>query len=151
LTGFEAIAHHNGWVMAALGATIVFCGLAVLATVISQLPRIFSLLEKKPPVRTEAQPAAQPAPAPEKIETAKEVAPGAEGMAEAYQPLIEELMDPFQLADLYQLARAHDLPHPHLSLSALQRAGVLVPQGEGAFTWRPQTAPSPETSNIQEN
>jgi len=33
-----------------------------------------------------------------------------------------------------------DLPHPHLSIKYLQEAGVLVPQGDGTFTWDKQNA-----------
>lgn len=45
--GLEAIATHNGWAMAATGALIVFFGLVLLSTTISQLYRIIDLFDKK--------------------------------------------------------------------------------------------------------
>ena len=56
---------------------------------------------------------------------------------ERYQPLIDSLKDPFELRDLYQLAREKDFPHPHLTITYLQHAGILVPAGEGAYHWKP--------------
>jgi len=134
LTGFEAIAHHNGWMMALFGAAIVFSGLAVLSFVISQMPRLFQLLEPKsadapPPIEPEAakEPARDAAPPPSTDD--------ANAIALQIEPLVSTLNEPFQLSDLYRLCREQDLPHPHLSLSYLRRQGILQPQGEGAFTW----------------
>ncbi|UCH23428.1 MAG: OadG family protein [Deltaproteobacteria bacterium] len=45
--GFENIATHNGWAMAAAGAVIVLCGLAVLSFVISQLHKLLNFLENR--------------------------------------------------------------------------------------------------------
>lgn len=146
MTGLEAIAHHNGWMMAVLGAGIVFCGLAVLSFVISQLPKLFSLFEGK---STEA-PAA---PAPEKAQAAPEVtvdtsvsfaSSDPKAIARQIEPIVSTLQEPFQLSDLYRLCREHDLPHPHLSLSCLQRMGFLQPQGDGAFIWKPEGATAQE-------
>ena len=38
--GIENITNHNGWAMAAVGATIVFSGLVILSFVISQIHKI---------------------------------------------------------------------------------------------------------------
>jgi hypothetical protein len=137
VTGLEAIAHHNGWMMALFGAAIVFSGLAVLSFVISQLPKLFGLFEagptESPPDRTEASTktavkAAEPAPAGFSTDPS--------AIAAQIEPLISMLNEPFQLSDLYRLCREHDLPHPHLSLSCLRQKGILRPEGEGAFTWK---------------
>ena len=138
MTGFEAIAHHNGWMMAALGAVIVFIGLAVLSFVISQLPKIFSFFEKKGAGESSAPVVEKEKAAPEKTAVP---APALEStdpkeIAKQIEPLVSTLQAPFQLSDLYRLCRENDLPHPHLSLSCLQREGFLQPQGDGAFTWK---------------
>jgi hypothetical protein len=57
-----------------------------------------------------------------------------------YQPLIDALEQPFELAHLYERATQEGLPHPHLTLSYLRQAGLLVPQGEGLFTWHPKSS-----------
>ena len=144
LTGFEAIAHHNGWVMAAFGAAIVFCGLAVLAFVISLLPKVFALFEKgtaEPAVKIApetSKPEASPPPPTEALRN------DLESLAKLVEPLAAELTAPFQLADLYNRCRERDLPHPHLTLSSLQQKGYLVFQGEGAFTWKSEPSKAQE-------
>lgn len=127
MTGFEAITHYNGWMMALLGAVIVFSGLAVLSLIISQLPKIFALLERSP---VEAPPPAQEDAAPESPSG------DPDDVAVQIEPLAATLGEPFQLSELYRLCREKDLPHPHLSLSRLQQRGILHPEGDGAFTWR---------------
>ena len=146
MTGFEAINHHNGWMMALFGAAIVFSGLAVLSFVIAQLPKVFALFERK-----EAPPAAEKVPEKKPPTVAAGAATDAEQgeldpkrFAAALEPLVKELDDPFQLADLYRLCRAHDLPHPHLTLSTLQRQGILVFQGGGDFTWNTDSTTAQE-------
>jgi len=145
LTGFEAIAHHNGWVMAAFGAIIVFSGLAVLSFVISQLSKLFSLFEGKPKasaveiITEKSTPAEPPAKA-----AAEAPFDDTNTLVQTVGALAAELDQPFQLAELYRRCREKDVPHPHLSLSSLQRQGYLVFQGEGAFTWKSEHASTKE-------
>ena len=145
MTGFEAIAHHNGWVMAAFGAIIVFSGLAVLSFVISQLSKLFSLFEGKPKasaveIITEKSTPAEPPPKP----AAEAPFDDPNTLVQTVGALAAELDQPFQLAELYRRCREKDVPHPHLSLSSLQRQGYLVFQGEGAFTWKSEHASTKE-------
>ncbi len=58
--GFENISNHNGWAIAAVGASIVFSGLVVLSFVISQIHKILNLWEDREKVvrRFKKQPAA---------------------------------------------------------------------------------------------
>ena len=139
MTGFAAVAHYNGWMIAALGASIVFAGLAVLAGVISQLPKIFDIFEKL----AASKPSAAPAPkAPHRKATT--TAATTESILVQIEPLAATLEEPFQLVELYRLCREHDVPHPHLSLSKLQQRGVLRTEGGGAFTWKSEAAVAQE-------
>ena len=61
-------------------------------------------------------------------------------LASIYTPLVEQLKQPFNLLQLFDISNKMDLPHPHLSIKYLQEAGVLVPQGDGTFTWDKQKA-----------
>ena len=139
MTGLAAIAHYNGWMIAALGPRIVFTGLAVLSTFISQLPRIFGIVEKiaapKPPAVVAPQP-------PRDKATAEE--PATEDTTLQIKFLAARLQEPFQLAELYRLCREKDIPHPHLSLSLLQQRGVLHSEGGGAFIWKSEAAGTQE-------
>lgn len=128
--GFEAVNAHHGWSMALLGGTIVFSGLVVLCLAISQLHRFLEIIDRRhsapAPAADEAAPATEmPDRCPADINT----------VAGYYQPLIQKLPQPFDLSDLYELARERNFPHPHLTIRCFREAGILVSQGQGQFTW----------------
>jgi hypothetical protein len=124
--GLKAVSAHNGWAMAAAGAIIVMCGLSVLAFVISQLHKVVGLFEerKKGPLPVEPPPA--------DIDILSDLT----AAALRYQPLTDELGDSFPLAELYRIFETEDLPHPHLTITALREAEYLLPAGEGLFCWK---------------
>jgi len=126
MLGLEAISAHNGWAMALTGTIIVMGGLSILAFIISQLHKIIGLFEKKKKAPPRFGPAAADIDALKDLETA----------ARIYRPLTAELGERFLLADLYRLFEKENLPHPHLTISALRDADYLVPLGEGLFNWK---------------
>jgi hypothetical protein len=117
--------------MALVGALIVFSGLIVLSFAIAQLHKLLKLFDKK----QKGLPTPPPAPVEQTIE-AVDVLSDPVALVESYQPLADELGETFLLADLYALAMRDDLPHPHLSITALRDAQCLAPQGEGVFKWQ---------------
>ncbi|HHP7233455.1 MAG TPA: hypothetical protein ACFCUC_02400 [Desulfobacterales bacterium] len=129
--GLEAISAHNGWAMAFAGALIVISGLAVLATVISQLHRVAALLERP---RTKRRPDLEPPPPP------KSPAPRAsfsiETEIDRYRDLTEDLGDAFELQQLYHRAASEELPHVHLTIRSLREQGYLVADDKGLFSWK---------------
>lgn len=132
MTGFEAISHYNGWSQAIAGILIVMSGLGVLSFAISQLHKVAGFLERR-----KKKPASETIPTPT-IETPSE--PPADDINKtigAYKPLIDGLEDSFQIGELYRLCKNQGFTHPHLSIKMLQAAGVLIPLGDGAFTWKP--------------
>lgn len=136
MTGLAAIAANNGWAMAVTGACIVMAGLTVLATIISQLPKIIALFEKTKALDTESADAGEEAGIKEK--TPEVSLTDLEQTAAAYEPLIERLEQPFSLRDLYKLTAEEAFPHPHLTIKSFREKGKLVPDGGGMFFWDPQ-------------
>jgi Oxaloacetate decarboxylase, gamma chain len=136
LYGLENISANNGWAMAVTGALIVFSGLVVLSLAISQIHKVLLLWEKK---------AADPQPAETSAEKALPVPDtlpvDVHETACYYSPLIEQLGQPFQLVDLYQLSREKGFPHPHLTLKQFQEVKFLIPEGDGFFSWHHQPNP----------
>ena len=138
--GFDNIAANNGWAMAAVGATIVFLGLVVLSFVISQIHKILEMWEKKdvpkelPP---ETSPADEPSGTREPIYKEKRL-PAVNDLISIYRPLVEQLKEPFELTQLFEISYKMNLAHPHLSIKHLWEAGVLIAQGDGTFTWNKQ-------------
>lgn len=123
--------------MAVLGASIVFSGLVVLSLAISQLHKLLLLWENRknwfadetpgPAVETEQEPVfTHPDYCPEDIQEA----------AAIYRPLFEKLGETFLLADLYNLSRKSNFPHPHITISRLREAHILEPVGDGIFQWK---------------
>ncbi|MBW2412614.1 MAG: hypothetical protein JRF72_22675 [Deltaproteobacteria bacterium] len=142
--GFENIATHNGWAMAAAGALIVLSGLTVLSFVISQLHRFVKLLEtrKKSPQHIRERFKAEAT-----VDRPKFVAPerfpeDLRETATLYKSLAEQLGPAFPLSELYTISNKHGLPHPHLTIKSLREAQILVPVGGGNFSWKQETMAS---------
>jgi len=142
LFGFENITANNGWAMAVVGATTVFVGLVVLSFVISQIHKILKLWERKDEFFNRHKKQAQiEEPKPTKAPVSRQRRlPTVKELTSIYRPLVEQLKQPFDLLQLFEISNKMDLAHPHLSIKYLQEAGVLVPQGDGTFTWDKQKA-----------
>ena len=135
--GFENITANNGWAMAFVGATIVFLGLVVLSLVISQIHKVLNIWEKRDelfarpkdrPRPDEAQTVAGPVYQQRRLPTVEE-------LVSIYRPLVEQLKEPFDLVQLYEISDKMDLPHPNLSINRLREARILIAQDDGKFTW----------------
>ena len=142
--GFENITANNGWAMAVVGATTVFLGLIILSFVISQIHKILKLWEQRDEFFNRNKKQAQ-CEEPKTIKAPVSVPiqrhlPSVKELTSIYRPLIEQLKQPFGLLQLFEISNKMGLPHPHLSIKYLQEAGVLVPQGDGTFTWDKQKA-----------
>jgi hypothetical protein len=138
LFGFENITGNNGWAMAAVGATIVFSGLVVLSFVISQIHKLLKLWDDRENLMERFRKAAPAAATVEKVDApvySERHLPSVDELAGIYQPLVEQLEEPFKISQVFEIANKNDLPHPHLSIQRLQEAGLLVARGDGTFTW----------------
>ena len=134
----ENITAANGWAMAAVGASIVFVGLVVLSLVISQMHKVLQFWENRGAraFRAGIQPPATEPAEPEAPAFKEQHLPDVSELADTYGPLIEALEETFNLAQVFEIAKENDLPHPHLSINRLREAGVLVAQEDGTFTWK---------------
>jgi len=137
LKGFEAISYYNGLAMAIVGASIVFMGLVVLSTAISQIHKLLMLWDDRRVYILRLKQSRvnvfnnRKVARPQEINYLKDIGK----TIELYTPLIDQLGKSFQLADLYVLAEQHNLPHPHLTITRFRDKNILIPQGDGTFTW----------------
>lgn len=136
---FGNIAANNGWAMAIVGYVTVICALAILATLISLMPKIILVMDAMSPSKLFAKEAAAPA---AKAQSEAGTASAQDlsvldpnALVTEYGQYINELNASFELKDLYALAKEKDLEHPHLSITALQEAGKIVPDSDGLFKW----------------
>ncbi len=137
--GFEAISAHNGWAMAIIGPLIVMSGLAILSLIISQLHRLVDIIEHHTGKQREKNEQSG------SEDMSKGVVPNQlpsdiHETAKLYQPLVEQLDQPFELHVLYELAQKNYYPHPYLTTTRLREAGILVGSEDGLFTWNLQSA-----------
>ena len=131
--GLAAIQQANGWAMAGAGACIVLIGLAVLSSLISLIPHLTGFFEEKSqPSAESATIAAKP-----KMIVPDKLPDDIEAAATLYISLTDDLGQHFSLIDLHRKSREVGLPHPHLSINRFRDAGILVPVGEGFFSWQP--------------
>jgi hypothetical protein len=140
LYGIESISANNGWAMALAGAIIVMSGLAVLSFAISQIHKLLVLWEKKDRYfRRRPIPPQSTATEEEQDSSCRaHLSADIRETARLYEPLIEQLNDPFQLVDLYRISRDKGFPHPHLTITKFQHANILVSRGDGFFSWNQQ-------------
>lgn len=134
LFSFSRISAQNGWAMAALGITIDLTGLAVLALIISRVPKVVGLAEKIGSMfkKRPGEPRQKPVVESKEDNLSEE---GIQKIAGVYKECARTLGDVFQLSELYRSSEENGLPHPHLTIKALREAGLLVPEGNGLFKW----------------
>ena len=123
--------------MAITGALIVFAGLVVLSTTIYIFPKILMLWEKRQ-IEFEKNHKMQMEDKLKEQRTLslpKQFPSDINEIANLYKPLIEELGETFNLTDLYEIAKKYDFPHPHITFAAFRDSEILIPHGEGVFTW----------------
>jgi hypothetical protein len=126
--------------MAAVGASIVFLGLVVLSFVISQIHKILRFWEERDTylARFKKQTPSAETEKPDAPAYKEHHLPEVSELADTYGPLVEQLQEPFELTQLFEIAKNNDAPHPHLSINRLREAGILVAQEDGTFTWQKQ-------------
>jgi Na+-transporting methylmalonyl-CoA/oxaloacetate decarboxylase gamma subunit len=133
--GLEAIDNADGWQMAAIGVSIVFLSLILLAIVISQLHVFLEFwdrrMDQKTPEPNTAAGSCQEAKLPHPSICPEDI----QSVAAIWLPLVAQLGDPFHLPDLYAKAADHNFPHPHLTINRLRQAGILVPADHCLFSW----------------
>lgn len=134
--GLDAITAYNGWSMAAVGALIVFCGLVVLSLVISQLHKLLTVWENKGNIfNRDKRKSVNATEEALNFNLPEHLFSDINEAARLYHPLVEKLEQPFQLVRLYEVSREKGFPHPHLTISLLRQAKILVPEGDGFFIW----------------
>jgi hypothetical protein len=137
--GLENIALNNGWSQAFLGASIVMTGLVILSIAISQIHKLVDFWEnrakKSEAVPTQAAVGTATTLGGLTLEVPDQCPADLNQVATLYQPIVAKLGPTFELRELYQQAAGFDLPHPHITIRCFREAGILLPQGDGKFSW----------------
>lgn len=139
--GIGNITANNGWAMFVVGYVTVIVALAILAGLISLMPKIIIIQEALNPFGkgkkdTHAPKAAAKAEVQPQV-VPQETLPGLKvtAIAAEYGPFVSQLESPFELQKVYAVARENDLEHPHLSIRTLLEAGKITQESDGLFRW----------------
>ena len=139
--GLEAINASNGWAISVVGITIVFSGLVMLATVIAQLHKALALWENPSQFKRIFQ-----AKKPEKMSAEDKTAQTVRlSLTDDQKEVVKQLFllartmeDHFSLSRLLHLAKISDLKDPYENLNMLSKTRIILPDGDGFFTWDKQ-------------
>lgn len=151
--GFSAITTGNGWLIAALGISVVFFGLAALAFIISYFPRAIRWwnehaqapkhtvqLLKGFPVRRTTKAAIiednEDRPKPHELDDAEE----------ALRLLTAHMSEPFKLPKLIEVAEQRGLARVHSTINHLLLRGAMVGGADGLFRW---TTPNDKGKQVE--
>ena len=140
--GFSAISAGNGWLISALGISVVFFGLASLALVISYFPRAISWWNDHshtpryvfPLLRSLFGKGRRKVPA---LIGAREIyEPGdIDDEEEALRLLSAHMGEPFKLPRLIEIAEQRGLARVHSTINRLIVRGTMVGGADGLFRW----------------
>jgi len=140
--GFSAISAGNGWLISALGISVVFFGLASLALVITYFPRainwwndhaqtpkhffpllrsLFDQRRRKPSLLADTREIHEPG----EIDDAEE----------ALRLLTAHTGEPFKLPRLIEMAEKRGLARAHSTINRLLVRGTMVGGADGLFRW----------------
>lgn len=139
--GFSGITAASGWLISALGISIVFLGLASLALIISLFPHLAGRLNAQAPeslalwlkklfYRPARKPPAPATPVEEVIFEEGDL----DDAEESLRLLTAHLGEPFKLPRLLLLAE-HRLARPHSTICRLILKGMMVGGPDGLFRW----------------
>ena len=139
--GFSGISAASGWLIAALGISIVFLGLASLALIISLLPYVIGRLNGQTPKsllqgfknlfrQPLREPSAPAIPVTEERLEERDL----DDAEESLRLLTAHMGEPFKLPRLLMLAE-HRLAKPHSTICRLILAGKILGEPDGLFRW----------------
>jgi len=140
--GFSAISAGNGWLIAALGISVVFFGLASLAFIISYFPRairwwndhaqapqhtvqllksLFGRRQRKAAISADSGERHKP----EELDDVEE----------ALRLITAHMSEPFKLPRLIEVAEQRGLARVHSTINRLLVREIMVGGADGLFHW----------------
>ncbi len=159
MVGFSAISAGNGWLISALGISVVFFGLASLAFIISFFPRAISWWNEHaqtpkhflPLLRSffaQGRRKALVITEPREIHVPGEI----DDEEEALRLLTAHTGEPFKLPRLIEMAEQRGLTRVHSTINRLLVRGTMVGGDDGLFRWsKGSDKEGPVESKFEEN
>lgn len=139
--GFSAITTANGWLIAALGISVVFFGLASLAFIITYFPRVIDWWNAHARTPKSIVPMLKSVFSYGKEEPIISVAEGSqepgdlEDAEEALRLLTAHMGEPFKLPRLIEIAEQRGLARVYSTIDRMLVKGTMVGGPDGLFRW----------------
>ncbi len=142
MDGFSAISAGNGWLISALGISVVFFGLASLAFIISFFPRAISWWNDHAQTPRHIYPLLRSL-----LVKRRRKVPALLGTGESHEPgeiddaeedlrlLTAHMGEPFKLPRLIEMAEQRGLTRVHSTINRLIVRGTMVGGDDGLFRW----------------
>ena len=142
MTGFSAISAGNGWLISALGISVVFFGLASLAFIISFLPRAIGWWNEHGQTPKYFFPLVKSLFAQRRTKTARFTEargihePGEiDDVEESLRLITAHTGEPFKLPRLIEMAEQRGLARVHSTINRLLVRGTIIGGDDGLFRW----------------
>ena len=140
--GFSAISAGNGWLIAALGISVVFFGLVSLAFIITYFPRAIAWWNEHAESPKHILPLLKSVFGQHKREATKTAYtrpmhdPGElDDAEEALRLLTAHMGEPFKLPRLIEMAEQRGQARVHSTINRLILRGTMVGGADGLFRW----------------
>jgi hypothetical protein len=153
--GLNAISQANGWTISLVGTTVVFVGLALLATIIAHLEKPLNLWDTKQRLFKHVQAPFRETqsrktvtvrsqrPSPDAAQVVRfKLSPEKQEVASHFKLVVERLGEPFSLTRLLEQAEKRGIPRPHSHLALfleLKLIGEDSKEGRGFYRWKGDT------------
>ena len=142
MTGFAAISAGNGWLISALGISVVFFALATLAFIISYFPRGITWWNNHAKTPRHVIPLVRSFFGPRRRKAVPPVGAGEihepgeiDDAEEALRLLTAHMGEPFKLPRLIEIAEQRGLARVHSMINRLIVRGTMVGGADGLFRW----------------
>ena len=133
--GLDAISAHNGWQLSALGISIVFTGLTMLALAISQIHKVLGFWDRRNNYYQRIKKVWQRKHRPDTTTSEPALPKDVKESARQFKVLIEQMGEPFSLPKLIDFSKKCGFLRSYSSINSLLQAKLIIPDGKGYFRW----------------
>ncbi|MEA3428684.1 MAG: OadG family protein, partial [Thermodesulfobacteriota bacterium] len=131
--GLDAISAHNGWQLSALGVSIVFTGLIMLALAISRIHKILGFWDRKNSYYQRIKKVWQRKQRPDTTTSDPALLKDVKESVRQFKLLIEQMGEPFSLPKLIDFSKKCGFLRSYSSINSLLQAKLIIPDGKGYF------------------
>ncbi len=136
MPGLDAIAQHNGWAMALIGALIVFLGLVVLSFAVSRIHMLLAFWENRSAHVDRLKNGLGSNGATGIVSESDRMLPGRQSAVRQLKLIVDRIGEPFSLPKLLDLAEKAGMARARTVADDALGARIIIPDGSGNYIWQ---------------